>query len=239
MNPEELKARARVMKALASPVRLKIVDELSRGAPHPRTAAAVPDEQVHASRHVAELRNVGIVGNGGGCESYLLLTPCVLNMFDCAMGVIRAEAKRRRMWPAGKVLSHERRQPQGTEDTGGLVGLFLVLYLSVDTARFQGAIIEAFKLASGRRGSTYCRASSRPSSSPEPSALREPGGGDEALGRRRTRPRLRRRVGFRDYPGRLLLRSCPYSAASDARCCADPPSRFSTRDRRSMCWPSC
>lgn len=31
MNPEELKARARGMKALASPVRLKIVDELSRG----------------------------------------------------------------------------------------------------------------------------------------------------------------------------------------------------------------
>lgn len=97
MNPEELAARAKVMKALASPVRLKIVDELSRGE---RCMCELqpmfPMNKSTLSRHVAELRNVGIIGERReGVRSYLrLLTPCVLSMFDCAMGVIRAEAKR-------------------------------------------------------------------------------------------------------------------------------------------------
>ena len=97
MNPEELEARAKVMKALASPVRVKIVDELSRGE---RCICELqplfPMNKSTLSRHVAELKNVGIVGERReGVRSYLrLLTPCVLSMFDCAMGVIRAEAKR-------------------------------------------------------------------------------------------------------------------------------------------------
>ncbi len=42
MISEELKARARVMKALANPVRLKIVEELSRGGKvYLRAAATV------------------------------------------------------------------------------------------------------------------------------------------------------------------------------------------------------
>ena len=97
MNPEELKARARVMKALASPVRLKIVDELSRGE---RCICELqplfPMNKSTLSRHVAELKNVGIVGERReGVRCYLhLLTPCVLSMFDCTMRVIRAEAER-------------------------------------------------------------------------------------------------------------------------------------------------
>ncbi len=97
MNAEELKARARVMKALASPVRLKIVEELSRGE---RCICELqplfPMNKSTLSRHVTELKNVGIVGERrAGVRCYLrLLTPCVLNMFECAMGVIRAEAKR-------------------------------------------------------------------------------------------------------------------------------------------------
>ena len=97
MNSEELKARAKVMKALASPARLKIVDELSRGE---RCICELqplfPMNKSTLSRHVAALRNVGIIGERrDGVRIYLrLLTPCVLNIFDCAMGVIRAEAKR-------------------------------------------------------------------------------------------------------------------------------------------------
>lgn len=97
MNAEELKARARVMKALASPVRLKIVHELSQGE---RCICELqplfPINKSTLSRHVADLKNVGIIGERReGVRVYLrLLTPCVLSMFDCAMGVIRAEAKR-------------------------------------------------------------------------------------------------------------------------------------------------
>jgi DNA-binding transcriptional ArsR family regulator len=55
------------------------------------------------SRHVAELRNVGIVGERRqGVRCFLRLqTPCVLKMFECAMDVIRAEAKRQAKWVNG------------------------------------------------------------------------------------------------------------------------------------------
>lgn len=98
MNKEALIARARVMKALASPVRLKIVHELSRGE---RCMCELQPlfamNKSTLSRHVAGLRNVGIVGERReGARTYLRLeTPCILSIFDCAMGVIRAEAKRR------------------------------------------------------------------------------------------------------------------------------------------------
>ena len=97
MNTEELKARARVMKALSSPVRLMIVDELSRGE---RCMCELqplfPMNKSTLSRHIAALRNVGIVGERReGVRTYLrLATPCILKVFECAMGVIRAEAKR-------------------------------------------------------------------------------------------------------------------------------------------------
>lgn len=85
------------MKALASPVRLRILDELSRGE---RCVCELqplfPMNKSTLSRHVAALRNVGIVTERReGVRIFLRLeTPCILNVFDCAMGVIRAEAKR-------------------------------------------------------------------------------------------------------------------------------------------------
>ncbi len=97
MKDEELQARARVMKALASPVRLKIVNELSRGE---RCLCELQPlfamNKSTLSRHIAELRNVGIVGERReGVRVYLALkTPCILSVFECTMGVIRAEAKR-------------------------------------------------------------------------------------------------------------------------------------------------
>lgn len=86
------------MKALASPVRLKIIDELRDGE---RCICDLqplfPRNKSTLSRHVAELRNVGIIGERReGVRIYLrLLTPCVLNMFECAMGVVKSEARRK------------------------------------------------------------------------------------------------------------------------------------------------
>lgn len=85
------------MHALASPVRLRILDELSRGE---RCVCELqplfPMNKSTLSRHVAALRNVGIVTERReGVRLFLRLeTPCILNVFDCAMSVIRAEAKR-------------------------------------------------------------------------------------------------------------------------------------------------
>lgn len=86
-----------MIKALANPIRLKIVDELGRGE---RCICELQPlfsvNKSTLSRHVAELKNVGIVGERReGVRRYLrLLTPCVLHMIECAMGVIRAEARR-------------------------------------------------------------------------------------------------------------------------------------------------
>ncbi len=97
MNREELKARAQVMKALASEVRLGIVDELRRGE---RCLCELQPlfsmNKSTLSRHIAELKRVGIVSERQeGVRRYLRLeTPCVLNMFECAMGVIRSQARR-------------------------------------------------------------------------------------------------------------------------------------------------
>lgn len=97
MNTEEFKARARIMKALSSPVRLMIVDELSRGE---RCMCELqpmfPMNKSTLSRHVTALKNVGIVSERReGVRCFLKLqTPCILNVFECAMGVIRAEASR-------------------------------------------------------------------------------------------------------------------------------------------------
>ena len=97
MNNEQLVARARVMKALASPARLKLLDELSKGE---RCVCELQPlfrmNKSTLSRHVAALKNVGIVGERReGVRCILSLrTPCILKVFDCAMGVIRAEAKR-------------------------------------------------------------------------------------------------------------------------------------------------
>jgi DNA-binding transcriptional ArsR family regulator len=97
MNTEEFKVRARIMKALSSPVRLRIVDELSRGE---RCMCELqplfPMNKSTLSRHVAALKNVGIVSERReGVRIVLKLeTPCILNVFGCVMGVIRSEAKR-------------------------------------------------------------------------------------------------------------------------------------------------
>lgn len=104
MTTDEFKARARVMKALSSPVRLQIIDQLRRGE---RCICELqplfPMNKSTLSRHVAALRNVGIVSERrDGVRVYLrLATPCILNVFDCAMGVIRAEAKRQTKLAAG------------------------------------------------------------------------------------------------------------------------------------------
>jgi DNA-binding transcriptional ArsR family regulator len=97
MNPDELKAWARVLKALANPARLQIVAELSRG----ERCLCELQPRFHMnkstlSRHMAALRNVGIVEErrDGVRVFFRLQTPCVLNAFDCAMGVIHANARR-------------------------------------------------------------------------------------------------------------------------------------------------
>ncbi len=97
MTNDELEARSRIMKALASPVRLRIVDELSRGE---RCVCELQplfsQDKSTLSRHIVVLRNVGIISERrDGVRIILKLeTPCILNVFACTLDVIRSNVKR-------------------------------------------------------------------------------------------------------------------------------------------------
>lgn len=84
------KAQARIMKALAHPTRLFIVNELSRGE---RCVCELTDmigvEMPTVSRHLSQLKNAGIVDDDkrGAQVFYRLRAPCVMNFFKCVSEV--------------------------------------------------------------------------------------------------------------------------------------------------------
>ena len=90
-------ARARIMKALAHPTRLFIVDQLAEG----ERCVCELTEMIAAdvstvSRHLSVLKAAGIVADEkrGVQVYYSLLVPCVLNWYSCVEGVLQASAKR-------------------------------------------------------------------------------------------------------------------------------------------------
>lgn len=98
MNAEEAKMKAKVIRALGNPVRLMILDELRRAD------RCVSDLNQHfgisqptLSRHLARLKNAGIVTEyrRGLRVMHHLETPCVLQVFECATGVLKSDAARK------------------------------------------------------------------------------------------------------------------------------------------------
>jgi ArsR family transcriptional regulator len=86
----DYKAKARILKALAHPTRLFIVNELSRGE---RCVCELTDlvgaEMPTVSRHLSVLKNAGILADEkrGPQVFYRLRVPCVLNFFKCVEAV--------------------------------------------------------------------------------------------------------------------------------------------------------
>jgi ArsR family transcriptional regulator len=89
-------ARARVIKALAHPARLLIVDELKRG---PLCVCElrelVGSDMSTVSKHLSVLKNAGIVEDEkrGVQVYYRLRCPCVTDFFECAEKVLVTHAK--------------------------------------------------------------------------------------------------------------------------------------------------
>ena len=87
--------RARIIKAMAHPSRLFIVDELSRGE---RCVCELRDmvgaDISTVSKHLSILKEAGIVEDEkrGQQVWYRLKTPCVLNFFACIESVLRRNA---------------------------------------------------------------------------------------------------------------------------------------------------
>ncbi len=93
---QRFRAQAAVMKALAHPTRLFIVDELSRGERCVcELTAMIGDEMPTISRHLSLLRNAGILEDDkrGNQVFYRLSRPCVLNFFKCIESVQNSARK--------------------------------------------------------------------------------------------------------------------------------------------------
>jgi DNA-binding transcriptional ArsR family regulator len=91
-------ARARVMKALAHPTRLFIVDQLADGERCVCELTDLIDADVSTvSKHLSVLRDAGIVTDDkrGNQVFYSLRVPCVLNWYSCIEGVLKADARDR------------------------------------------------------------------------------------------------------------------------------------------------
>ena len=105
MNNTEAKARADILKALAHPARLIIVDELSRGDQCGcELLPLVGRDQSVLSRHLAQLKNVGIITERrmGTKVYHHLECQCILQALDCTLGVLKSDAKRKTRLAARK-----------------------------------------------------------------------------------------------------------------------------------------
>ena len=94
------KNQAGILKALAHPTRMFIVDELSRGERSVRDLTdMIGVEMPTVSRHLSILRHAGILADDkrGLQVFYSLRVPCVLNFFKCVAAVQRADDKRVRL----------------------------------------------------------------------------------------------------------------------------------------------
>ncbi|MEI8140446.1 MAG: metalloregulator ArsR/SmtB family transcription factor [bacterium] len=98
MNYQQAKVRADILKALAHPVRIMIINALVDGARCVCELNKLAEiDQSGLSRHLAILKKAGILSDRreGMKVFYHLETPCILKAFECAVDVVRADAKRR------------------------------------------------------------------------------------------------------------------------------------------------
>lgn len=87
--------KANVLKALAHPTRLWIVEKLAEGERCVCEFANVIDADFSTvSKHLAVLKNAGIVEDEkrGKQVFYRLKTPCVLNFMNCVEAVVKKKA---------------------------------------------------------------------------------------------------------------------------------------------------
>lgn len=88
--------RAKIVKAMAHPTRLFIIDQLSRQ----EQCVCELTEMIGAdtstvSKHLTILKNAGIVRDEkrGTMVYYQLRVPCVMNFFDCIEAVIQTTVR--------------------------------------------------------------------------------------------------------------------------------------------------
>lgn len=88
-------ARAHIIKAMAHPTRLFLVDELAKGEKCVCELTELVGADISTvSKHLSLLKNAGIVQDDkrGLMVFYTLRTPCVLKLFSCIEGVMKQRA---------------------------------------------------------------------------------------------------------------------------------------------------
>jgi DNA-binding transcriptional ArsR family regulator len=89
-------ARARILKALAHPSRLCLVDRLSREEMSvAQLTQAVGADMSTVSKHLSLLKSAGLVldDKRGNQVFYRLAAPCVLDFFSCIESVLQSQVQ--------------------------------------------------------------------------------------------------------------------------------------------------
>ena len=90
-------ARAKIIKAMAHPTRLFIVDELARSGKRCvcELTEMIGVDMSTVSRHLAMLRNAGIIEDEkrGAQVYYRLRVRCVMDFFECVESVMKCNAR--------------------------------------------------------------------------------------------------------------------------------------------------
>lgn len=87
----QLNARAEILKALAHPTRLCIVEELEKGERRVGDLTKlIGDDMSTVSKHLTILKNAGLVSDQkrGTTVFYRLRVPCVMNFMNCVEAVM-------------------------------------------------------------------------------------------------------------------------------------------------------
>jgi len=90
--------RAEVLKSLAHPSRLMILDALADGERCVcELQEIVGSDMSTVSRHLALMKRAGVLSTrrDGNSIHYKLRVPCVLRLFECVEAVLAVEAKER------------------------------------------------------------------------------------------------------------------------------------------------
>jgi ArsR family transcriptional regulator len=92
----QYKVKAQIIKALAHPTRLLIVDELAKGERCVcELTKLVGDDVSTVSKHLTVLKSGGIVVDEkrGQQVFYTLRVPCVMKFFDCVASLMKKDSK--------------------------------------------------------------------------------------------------------------------------------------------------
>jgi ArsR family transcriptional regulator len=97
---EEAEIRSRIIKSLAHPVRLMIVELLKEGElPFSKINDLFENDKSTVSKHLLVLKEAGVVSSkkSGTDMIYKLEVPCITEFFGCVTAVIENTVKRQQI----------------------------------------------------------------------------------------------------------------------------------------------